>query len=252
MSKKNVSESLNVSWALRELIEKKVEDGSIKLDLAGHFHGKDRKPSDPFAIYDFGFRGGIFDIERLNELKTAVETGVPLKEPAKMPPSHSFQCFECSQKLGFDFDGTKFTCTNPCPYPKGMPAYDFFLNVPSGKMVVANDLREYFPIMGDYSVNYTEGCKKTAEKYATVGMAHAFVGNTCPGVYKVSDRKFVIGCATERKKPVKGVDVEDKLATIHIRSIDDIGGGTRTTTSKVKQGKHNRDATETKETNVVK
>jgi hypothetical protein len=35
-------------------------------------------------------------------------------------------------------------------------------------------------------------------------MAHAFVGNTCPGVYQINDSKFVIGTATERKRPVKG------------------------------------------------
>jgi len=74
------------------------------------------------------------------------------------------------------------------------PIYTFELNVPSGKMVVANDLRHDWPVVGDYDVNSNYGCRMTSEQYAErAGMAHAFVGNTCPGMNRLSLTEFIIG-----------------------------------------------------------
>jgi hypothetical protein len=197
-----VLDRLMLGMDVRRVIEKKAEEGKITFDCGGHFRGENRPPNDPWGLYDFG--RSLDSEEQLVLLKAAVESGVPLTEYLPAPKTHFYDCWECSERVEMEFDGTHFRCTNPCKYPGGMPAYDVFLNVPSGKMVVANDLREYFRVIGDYNVNYTEGCKKTTEAYEKVGMAHAFVSNTCPGVYKVSDRKFVIGCGTQRNRPVKG------------------------------------------------
>jgi hypothetical protein len=77
---------------------------------------------------------------------------------------------------------------------------------------------------------------------------------------KVVEHKFVTNAKREAKiimdVPEDGqmwVDVEEHLATIHVRSLDDIGSGRKTTETKVKTGKHSsRIDVEHKDTNVVK
>lgn len=210
--RKNVLEKLNdkpfmsrfsQGMELMDLIEKGLEKETITIDCGGHFRGENHPPHDPFGVFNFS-RGTDAEVDKMVLLKAAIESGTELQEYVKCPVSYSYDCPECSEQIALEFNGKHFRCCNPCKYPKGMPPYDIFLNVPSGKMVVANDLREYFPVIGDYSVNYAEGCKKTTEMYAAVGMAHAMVLSTCPSMYKVSDRKFVIGVGTERNRPVKG------------------------------------------------
>ena len=82
----------------------------------------------------------------------------------------------------------------PCKFPNGLPPTEWELNVPSGKLVVANDLRKLFPLPEDesFDINTTMGCRQTALTYAKNGMSHAFVGNSCPGVYKCKDGSFKI------------------------------------------------------------
>lgn len=80
-----------------------------------------------------------------------------------------------------------------CEFSKGMPPSEFELNVPSGKLVVANDLRELFPLLeDDFNVNTLWGCRQTTLAYAAIGMAHAIVGNSCPGVFQCEDGTFKI------------------------------------------------------------
>jgi hypothetical protein len=80
----------------------------------------------------------------------------------------------------------------PCKFPNGLPPTEWELNVPSGKLVVANDLRELFPLPEDEDFDTTLGCRQTALAYAANGMAHAFVGNSCPGVYECGKGLFKI------------------------------------------------------------
>lgn len=79
-----------------------------------------------------------------------------------------------------------------CPHPDGFPVTEWEMNVPSGKLVVANDLRSLFPLPeGDddiESINTTLGCHQTTLAYAAVGMAHASVGNSCPSVYRIPQK----------------------------------------------------------------
>lgn len=68
----------------------------------------------------------------------------------------------------------------PCAFPDGLPPNEWELNVPSGKLVVANDLRELFPLAedDDFDVNTNLGRRQTASAYAAIGMSHAFISNT--------------------------------------------------------------------------
>jgi hypothetical protein len=82
-----------------------------------------------------------------------------------------------------------------CSLPNGFPLNEWELNVPSGKMVVANDLREWFPLPVEESDCGTViGSRAISNAYAAVGLAHASVGNSCPGVYRVADGRYKVAC----------------------------------------------------------
>ncbi|MCP4520953.1 MAG: hypothetical protein GY827_04545 [Cytophagales bacterium] len=53
----------------------------------------------------------------------------------------------------------------------------------SGKIIVENDLRQFFDETPDYNVNATKGIIETMDDYQNQGMLHGFVGNSCPGLY---------------------------------------------------------------------
>lgn len=191
-----------VAKHLSDLIRK----GKIKLEIGGHFQNCKCKPCRSAVVHQIEICG-LFDYSE-NEGKSDYVKGVidGKNKPSEWVKfeSPSFQCDECGEDVVLEFNGKKLRCLNPCKYPKGIPPYDIELNVPSGKMVVANDLRKWWKVVGDYAINFKLNMKKTTEKYAEVGMAHAFVSNTCPGVYKINNKKFVIGCAATNTDTLKG------------------------------------------------
>lgn len=81
-----------------------------------------------------------------------------------------------------------------CPFEDGIPLTEWELNVPSGKLVVANDLRSIFPLPDEesFDIDGAFGCRQTSLEYAANGLSHAFVGNTCPGVFKLEKDSYKI------------------------------------------------------------
>ena len=132
--------------------------------------------------------------EQLQGLIDAVNGGVELEEPIQLGRSmREHQCPTCSQSLRLGFNGKGFVWMGkPCEFADGIVT-EFELNVPSGKIVVDDDLRTWFPVDEDYDVNGMVGCHLSSLAAAKVGMAYGFVGNTCPHVYRNGDDKFVIG-----------------------------------------------------------
>jgi hypothetical protein len=130
--------------------------------------------------------------EQLQELATAIQRGEVLEEPLVLPVFRGLECPFCAQRSRMGFNGQSVVLLDDaCPYPDGILT-EWELNVPSGKIVVANDLRKWFPVDGSYDVNTVIGCHLTTLAYAKIGMAHGFVSNTSPGVYR-TDSGFVIG-----------------------------------------------------------
>jgi hypothetical protein len=139
------------------------------------------------------FSFGIWTAARLEEFLAALEGGALLEKPLEIGGSFGeLSCSECGLRLRLAFDGHGFVVLSaPCPHPDGLVT-EWELNVPSGKILVANDLRGWFPIDEDHNVNAAIGCHFTTLAYAKIGMAHGFVGNTSPEVYRTSSG-FVIG-----------------------------------------------------------
>lgn len=106
-----------------------------------------------------------------------------------------YSCSCCGARTGrAETNGELVRLTGaPCEFPDGLPPVEWELNVPSGRLVVANDLRDLFPLMeDDFDVNTQSGCRLTTLAYAEHGMSHASVGNTCPGVYRCSDGSYKV------------------------------------------------------------
>lgn len=78
-----------------------------------------------------------------------------------------------------------------CMYPNGLE-YTVQLDVPSGKMVVANDLRPLFDVSRDYNINTDMGCMMHTIAMADNKCASAFVGNTSPSFMELSKTHYQI------------------------------------------------------------
>jgi len=193
---KNV-ENEGIDFKVRDQIEKVLKKAAV--DLNGHW----RSGND--ISNDFKILGHLFlkqhtmskqdaeDFLRAAESETPMDRWVPVDLGLSL---NGLRTCSCCGEEDFETETNGFTVRlmgEPCKFPRGLPPTEWELNVPSGKLVVANDLRGLFPLSEDE--DRTEGgvgMRLTALAYAAIGMSHAFVGNTCPGVYRCKDGTFKI------------------------------------------------------------
>jgi hypothetical protein len=174
---------------LTKAFEDGVKDGSITVDTGNHNKGSDwLKERISGAGFSLFYSLATEVQERLLESVKSGKATEPIATGSSM-----LECCVCGKGIELVFDGVSITAKDECELPDGQPAFEFELNVPSGKMVAENDLRSLFPVMGSYDVNTDDGIRLTVEDYATLGLAHGFVGNTCPGIYKVDEGRFIVG-----------------------------------------------------------
>jgi hypothetical protein len=164
-----------------------------RIEWGGHFRDGAAFRDRDRAENDVRATGTMFITEDPGEYEAKQKEGVPHSSPVTLRVIHPDECSECGRDIVYTFDGLVVRATPPCPYPNGHPVTTFELNVPSGKLVVANDLRHLFPAGCDYDINTVAGCHETTLAYAKIGMAHGFVGNSCPGLYRRRGGGFVIG-----------------------------------------------------------
>lgn len=125
------------------------------------------------------------------------ETPIPHQwRPRHVAPS---KCGECGEELVLTYDGKTITLRDTagrvCPNPEGMPEYTFEIPVPSGRLVVTDNLFNFFPDVEPRihdSCKYNTGCRQISEACASLGLAHGMVGNTCPGVYRHPSDKYTV------------------------------------------------------------
>ena len=96
----------------------------------------------------------------------------------------------------------------------------FELNVPSGAMVVGNDFRGHFRILGGFNVNEPKGKRKITKAMASVGCAYGFVGNSFPGVYQTKPNTFIIAGSGEEGPP-PGAEVASICTDLRWYSVVD-------------------------------
>lgn len=106
----------------------------------------------------------------------------------------SARCGFCDQRADdLDITLTAATVRNPCPYPDGLTSI-ITLAVPSGKIIVADDLRPAYNWNDDELANYNSalGQHQAIEAMAKEGCAYGPVGNSCPGLYRTGPDTYVI------------------------------------------------------------
>ena len=184
----------------------------FELDWNGHW----RDGEDTKKFYRQDFKNDMISIpmlfwepslEEAQKLLDAVESGEPLDDFIPLGrANHSLTCTHCGTDAHVETNGQVVRVVEPCPRPEGINDIEVELNVPSGQMVFENDLRPWFSIVGDFYVNENIGIEKTTKAYAEVGMAHGFVGNTCPSVFRNKDFKTVtVGNHNSRAERVGGI-----------------------------------------------
>lgn len=105
----------------------------------------------------------------------------------------SYRCAWCNAWKSFQVTDTKVFQPEPCPVPDGATSV-VDIDFPSGKIVVFDDLRRYFDVVGEEVEGYGSvlGDVRMMEAYAAQGLAWGHVGNSCPGMYRTGEGAYVI------------------------------------------------------------
>lgn len=134
-------------------------------------------------------------------------------------------CHYCGETVTFGIDGDRWWALSPCKYPTGVSCV-FHLDVPSGAIIVANDLRRLIPGDPDtgiwpppspdqnYDVNSAIGSVNTTYWYAEHKMAHAFVGNTMAGLYADEPGHYHMGRSLTFTDSELEAGADDSLAIV--------------------------------------
>jgi hypothetical protein len=108
------------------------------------------------------------------------------------------ECEDCGQKVVADVRDGCFVPRFACSEAGGMKSYDVLLNVPSGKIVFANDLRSLV-VIDRANVNTQFGKKMQTKAAASAGMVMVFTGDTSPSVVRDLDG-LKVGIGLPKKK----------------------------------------------------
>lgn len=204
-----------LSFDLRSAVQKVVQ--GMKLDLQGHWKNG--------ALVENMLAADAKILIHPTSLSTADAKAIIQANGDKVPlerwvlidtymPSLPRTCSFCGlEDFYLETNGIEVRLApDSCPFEAGLPPTEWELNVPSGKLVVANDLRQIFPLpeVEYFNFNTAYGCKQTALAYAQHGMSHAFVGNTCPAVYQLEKGSYKIANApsTDMWDGKKYVDID--------------------------------------------
>ena len=102
-------------------------------------------------------------------------------------------CDVCGERPQLKVTANAVEVTNACPYPRGITT-ETTLRVPSGRIVVTDDLRGVYgwdlETIGDY--NTTAGQDRAIRSLAAAGCAFGPVGNSCPGLYRTGPDTYLI------------------------------------------------------------
>ena len=138
----------------------------------------------------------VISREDAQTIITAIESSTPLDRfiPVFTGNSYSYSgCPYCPSKQGFETDGSVLRPTEPCPHPNGLVT-EFDLNVPSGMVVINDDLRDLCRIASKRDINTRYGVHLAILDYANNGLACGFgIGNTCPTVARQKGGVYTIG-----------------------------------------------------------
>lgn len=174
---------------------------SINVEHQGHFT-KNTNTSPIIPLND------IPNNERLANLIRLMGDIPDIHESLPLESYYNYPCKKCGQYVTFDrvhrpdAKHIQLHANSACTYPQGRPDLPITLSVPSGKIFIANDLRDladglehaqYTPV--DMNIITQEETRR----YAQAGILYWFVDNTCPEIYHPAPNTIIIGL--EHKHP---------------------------------------------------
>jgi len=198
-------EEEKVAWANNELppnpsvldtMKHQLRNGELLVDFNGHFSQKEGPVALPDTTLDYD-RPWSWIYDKLLDPMSLFFYGHRDGEEVQLPTLiRTETCGECGERVDIWWTGELFELkphnkqhvyvedTPACSESGGIKDYTVEIDVPSGRLVFANDFRPFVPEADkDRYVNYSSEIKKTVQDYAESNMLHAFVGNSCPGVY---------------------------------------------------------------------
>jgi hypothetical protein len=144
-------------------------------------------------LYIFSVVGSPLTNEQVETFVRAYISQNKLPEPMLIYTMPSYRaCGECDAHFSLYTDGLKIWTPHTCPHPNGPPPYWYDFEFPSGKIVIENDSRHLLPDHGDLGGNGSVWEQRITSYYAQRQMAHFFVGNTCPGFWRVGPDSYII------------------------------------------------------------
>jgi len=184
-----------------------LDKGALNTDILGHWkHGKALKSSSLSDLFKPVDLPPNISTKDATDLLDVLEFNAENKDNKhsldkfiilSVPFLGSFDCTYCeARNLLLETNGETIRFSGAsCSHPDGLEPNEWDLNVPSGKIVVGNDLRRWFPFPdgdGEFDLNSFVGMRAVATRYADIGMSHAYVGNTCPSVFRTSSGAYKI------------------------------------------------------------
>lgn len=118
------------------------------------------------------------------------------KDMLALPMFAHCACGNCGDRISFKASdsGEDYVSETECAYKDGFPPIEAMLEVPSGEIILFNDLRKFYEEESPRSnINYMIGQKQYTDHFAKQGMIMHFIGNTCASVVQVSDERLEIG-----------------------------------------------------------
>ncbi|MGW1496932.1 hypothetical protein [Streptomyces sp. NPDC002402] len=112
---------------------------------------------------------------------------------APVVPGVASSCAICDIRPRLKVTEDAVQVQDPCPYPDGITT-EITLSVPSGKIVVTDDLRPVYSLKLDAFADYNTvlGKAQVVEAMAAIGCAYGPVGNSCPGLYRTGPDSYII------------------------------------------------------------
>ncbi len=171
---------------------------SLPFDLNAHFTGISPSAADGLLTHVVRERfmyGTIPCAVPREDVRALLDgTNPPSRWVRVSKPLEHRLCPSCDQSyLDLETNGIIIRVRGACPRPEGRLPIKWTLAVPSGKMVVANDLRDLFPLPREESISDTlRDFEADTLLYAEVGMAHALVGNSDPKVYHLDHGRYEV------------------------------------------------------------
>ncbi|MGW6600493.1 hypothetical protein [Streptomyces sp. NPDC055036] len=103
------------------------------------------------------------------------------------------RCAVCDAKPTLQVTEDSVEVQDPCPYPNGITT-EITLSIPSGRIVVTDDLRPVYRWERDAFADYNTvlGQAQVVEAMASIGCAYGPVGNSCPGLYRTGPDSYII------------------------------------------------------------